>query len=158
MIRFVIYQEHLNPMTKDSRQKPVLHLISQAHLDPVWLWPERDGIAEALTTMQSAVDRAHEFPEFKFTRSSAAVYRWVEQMDPRLFASIKQLIAEGRWEVVGGWIEQPDCNLPSTESFIRQALYGKRYFRDRFGEAGDTTIGYVPDSFGHGAGLPQILQ
>ena len=138
--------------------RPVLHLISQAHLDPVWLWPERDGIAEALTTLQSAVDRAAEFPEFKFTRSSAAIYRWAEQMDPRLFASIKELIVAGRWEVIGGWIEQPDCNLPSTESFLRQALYGKAYLQDRFGAAGDTRIGYVPDSFGHAAGLPQILQ
>jgi hypothetical protein len=76
--------------------RKVLHIISQAHLDPVWLWPQRDGIAEALTTMQSAVDRAADFPQFKFTRSSAAVYRWAQEMDPVLFESIQQLVAEGR--------------------------------------------------------------
>jgi alpha-mannosidase len=100
--------------------RPVLHLICQAHLDPVWLWQERNGIAEILTTMQSAVDRAWEYPQFKFTRSSAAVYRWAEEMDPGLFRSIQDLVEAGRWEVVGGMIEQPDCNLPSAESFVRQ--------------------------------------
>ncbi|MEM6551368.1 MAG: glycoside hydrolase family 38 C-terminal domain-containing protein [Planctomycetota bacterium] len=135
-----------------------LHLICQSHLDPVWLWPVRDGIAEALTTMQSAVDRAEEFPQFKYTRSSAATYRWLEKMDPRLFARVKRLIDEGRWEVVGGWVEQPDCNLPSGESFIRQAWCAKRYLRETFGERGVSKVAYVPDSFGHAGGLPQLLR
>ena len=46
-------------MTSHTASKPTLHLISQAHLDPVWLWPWRDGFAEVLTTLQSAVDRLH---------------------------------------------------------------------------------------------------
>ena len=135
-----------------------LHLISQAHLDPVWLWPQRDGVAETLTTVQSAADRCAETPAFKFTRSSAAAYRWVKEMDPRLLAEVGELVRAGRWEVVGGWVEQPDCNLPGAESFLRQALYGKRFFRDEFGAAGDTTIGYNPDSFGHCGGLPRLLR
>ncbi len=138
--------------------RPTLHLISQAHLDPVWLWPVRDGIAEALTTMQSAVDRADEHPDFHFTRSSSCTYQWAKEMDPVLYQSIKDLVEEGRWEVVGGWIEQPDCNLPSAESFIRQGLYGKAFFAEEFGEAGRTSNGYNPDSFGHCGALPQLLQ
>lgn len=138
--------------------RPVLHLISQAHLDPVWLWPLNDGVAEALTTMHSAVERAKETPSFKFTRSSACTYRWAEEMDPVLFRRIRSLVRTGRWEVMGGWIEQPDCNLPSAESFFRQGLYGKAYFRRAFGPAGDTRVGYNVDSFGHAGGLPQILR
>jgi len=138
--------------------KKVLHLISQAHLDPVWLWPLRDGISEALTTLQSAVDRAAENPDFQFTRSSSCTYQWAKEMDPTLYASIKKLVAAGRWEVVGGWIEQPDCNLPSAESFIRQALYGKAFFEREFGSQGRTHIGYNPDSFGHSGALPKVLQ
>jgi alpha-mannosidase len=141
-----------------ATRRPILHLISQAHLDPVWLWPLHDGVAETLTTLQSAVSRAEETPSFKFTRSSACTYRWAEEMDPALFSKIKSLTVDGRWEVVGGWVEQPDCNLPSTESFIRQALYAKAYFRRALGPAGDTRIGYNVDSFGHAGGLPQILQ
>ncbi|HEY3379915.1 MAG TPA: glycoside hydrolase family 38 C-terminal domain-containing protein [Armatimonadota bacterium] len=135
--------------------RKTLYVIGQAHLDPAWLWPWRDGCAEALTTMQSAVDRMAETPEFCFARSSAMTYRWAQEMDPRLFAEIRQRVAEGRWEVVNGWIEQPDCNLPSTESFVRHSLYGKGYFARELGV--DVHVGYNVDSFGHAGGLPQIL-
>jgi len=141
-------------MNAPTRQ--TLHLISQAHIDPVWLWLWTDGAAEVLTTVQSAVDRAAENPGFKFTRASAAAYRWLKEMDPRLFAQVRRLVKAGRWEVVGGWIEQPDCNLPSTESFVRQSLYGKAWLKDELGVEVD--IGYNVDSFGHAGGLPQLLR
>ena len=133
----------------------VLHIIAQAHLDPVWLWPWRDGCAEALTTMQSALDRMDEVPALCFSHSAASTYRWAQETDPRLFARIRERVREGRWEPVGGWVVEPDCNLPSTESFVRQSLYGKRYFAEQLGA--DVRIGYNIDSFGHGGGLPQIL-
>jgi alpha-mannosidase len=140
-----------------AADRPVLHLISQAHLDPVWLWPLRDGVAEVMTTVQSAVDRCRETPSFKFTRSSAFTYRALQECDPRLLSSVRRLVGQGRWEDVGGWIEQPDANLPSTESFIRQGLYGRQYLKKYLRCGGDTRVGYCPDSFGHGGGLPQIL-
>lgn len=140
-----------------AKAKKTLHLISQAHLDPVWMWPLRDGVAETLTTLQSAVDRAGETPDFTFTRSSACTYKWAREIDPVLYRSIRDLVEKKRWEVVGGWIEQPDGNLPSAESFIRQGLYGKAFFKQEFGAKGRTTIGYNPDSFGHCGGLPQLL-
>lgn len=135
--------------------KKVLHIIGHAHLDPVWLWPWRDGCAEALTTMQSALDRMRETPGFCFTQSAAATYRWAQEMDGRLFRDIRRRVEEGRWEVVNGWVVEPDCNIPSTESFVRQCLYGKRYFHEQMGV--DVRIGYNVDSFGHGGGLPQVL-
>ncbi|HTA74936.1 MAG TPA: glycoside hydrolase family 38 C-terminal domain-containing protein [Gemmatimonadaceae bacterium] len=134
----------------------VLHLIGYAHIDAAWLWPWRDGADEALDTLQSATDRMAETPEFKYVHSSTAHYRWIERADPRLFAIIKQRVAEHRMEPIGGWIVEPDCNLPSTESFVRHGLYGQRYFRDHVGAMG--TVGANPDSFGHAAGLPQILK
>lgn len=140
------------------RARPVLHLISQAHLDPVWLWPLRDGVAEALTTMRSAVERAAENPDFKFTRSSACTYRWAMESDPVLFSDIRKLVHSGRWEPVGGWIEQPDCNLPSAESLFRQALLSRAFYQKAFGDKGQTRIGYNVDSFGHAGGFPQILK
>jgi alpha-mannosidase len=73
-----------------------------------------------------------------------------------MFAEIKSRIREGRWEVVGGWPVEPDCNIPSTESFVRHALYGKRFCQSQLGV--NVTIGFNPDSFGHAAGLPTILR
>ncbi len=137
-----------------GRQK-VIHLIAQAHLDPVWLWQWNEGYSEVLTTMQSAIDRLNETHDLRFSRSSAITYRWVEQTDTQLFREIFDKVKEGRWEIVNGWIVQPDCNMPSTESFIRHALYGKNYFNEKFGY--DVKVGYNVDSFGHSGGLPQIL-
>jgi alpha-mannosidase len=97
-----------------------------------------------------------ENPQFSYSHSSSMHYRWVEHADPKLFAEVLQRIREGRWEVVGGWPVEPDCNIPGTESFVRHALYGKRYCEKTLGV--DVKIGFNPDSFGHAAGLPTILR
>ncbi len=34
-----------------------IHLIGNAHLDPVWLWRFPDGLAEIKATFRSALDR-----------------------------------------------------------------------------------------------------
>jgi alpha-mannosidase len=136
-------------------QRKVLHIIGHSHIDAAWLWPWRDGADTALTTMRSALNRIHETPGFCYSHSSAAHYRWVQRADPDMFEEVKQRIREGRWEVVGGWPVEPDCNIPSTESFVRHALYGKAYCRQALGV--DVKIGFNPDSFGHAAGLPTIL-
>jgi alpha-mannosidase len=133
-----------------------LHMIGNAHIDPVWLWQWQEGFHEVRATFRSALDRMNEYDDFIFVSSSAAYYQWVEQSDPAMFAEIKQRIAEGRWQIVGGWWIQPDCNIPSGESFVRQALYGQRYFKAKFGVT--TKVGYNVDSFGHHGMLPQILK
>ena len=139
-----------------TNERRVLHIIGYSHIDAAWLWPWRDGADSVLDTFRSALKRMEETPGFCYTHTSAAHYRWAERTDPGLFAQVKQRIREGRWEVGGGWIVEPDCNIPSTESFIRQSLYGKEYFRRALGV--DVKIAMNPDSFGHAAGLPTILK
>ncbi|MEK3910142.1 alpha-mannosidase [Paenibacillus sp. FSL H7-0331] len=133
-----------------------VHLIGNAHLDPVWLWQWQEGYAEIKATFRSALDRLNEFPEFVFTCACAAYYQWVEENAPDMFAEIRERIAEGRWVITGGWWIQPDCNLPSGESFARHSLYGQRYFQEKFGIM--ATVGYNVDSFGHHGMMPQILK
>jgi alpha-mannosidase len=139
----------------DGHRK-VIHIIGHSHIDAAWLWPWRDGADEALNTFRSALDRMIETPDFCYTHSSSAHYRWVQRADPAMFAEIQQRVKEGRWEVVGGWPVEPDCNIPSTESFVRDSLYGKDYCRRNLGV--DVRIGFNPDSFGHAAGLPTLLK
>src|SRR5919199_411769 len=134
----------------------VLHIIGYSHIDAAWLWPWRDGSNLALTTMRSALDRMKETPEFRYCHSSSAHYRWVERADPKMFEEVKERVREGRWEVVGGWPVEPDCNVPSTESFVRHSLYGKDYFRRALGV--EVNVGFNPDAFGHAAGLPGLLR
>ncbi|MEQ7009101.1 glycoside hydrolase family 38 C-terminal domain-containing protein [Actinopolymorpha sp. B17G11] len=134
----------------------ILHMIGNAHIDPVWLWQWPEGFAEARATFASAIDRMAEHPRFVFTCDQVALLAWVEESDPTLFEAIRKRVAEGRWVNVGGWWVEPDCNLPTGESFVRQGLYGQRYLREKFGVA--ATVGLNADPFGHHANLPQILR
>ncbi len=133
-----------------------LHLIGNAHLDPVWLWRWQEGFSEILATFRSALDRMKEFPDFKFTSACAVYYQWIEKVDPEMFREIQERVKEGRWNIVGGWFLQPDCNIPSGESFARHGLISQRYFEEKFGTT--AKVGYNVDSFGHNATLPQILK
>jgi alpha-mannosidase len=136
--------------------KKVIHIMGYSHIDAAWLWPWRDGSDEALNTFRSALNRMIETPDFCYSHSSSAHYRWVERADPAMFAEIQQRVKDGRWEVIGGWPVEPDCNIPSAESFVRHSLYGKEYCQRTLGA--DVTVGFNPDSFGHAAGLPTILK
>ena len=133
-----------------------IKLIGNAHLDPIWLWRWQEGCAEVLQTFRSALDRLKEYNDFVFTCSSAAYYKWVEEIDPQMFEEIRVMVKKGRWVPVNGWWVQPDCNMPSGESYARQALYSQLYYYEKFGITCKT--GYNVDSFGHNAMLPQLLQ
>lgn len=88
-----------------------VHLISNAHLDPVWLWEWEEGAAEALSTFRTAADLCEEFPGFIFNHNEAALYQWIEHYEPAMFARIARLVRTGRWHIMGGWYLQPDCNM-----------------------------------------------
>lgn len=133
-----------------------LHMIGNAHLDLVWLWPWQEGFQENKATFQSMLDRLDEYDDVVFTSSSAQCYEWVEHNDPAMFEKIARRIREGRWVLCGGWWVQPDCNIPCGESFARQALLGQNYFREKFGVT--ATVGYNVDSFGHHGMMPQLLR
>ncbi len=135
--------------------KNVVHLIANAHLDPIWLWNWQAGVDEALATFRSAVDRCHEYPEFRYTRGEAWLYQWVEDLDPGLFQEVSALIAAGRWSIAGGQWIQPDANLPTAAGWRKQIELGQRYFLDKFGTS--PKIGYNVDTFGHPATLPDLL-
>ena len=140
---------------KAQEPQPVVHMIGNAHIDPVWLWRVGEGREEVLSTYRAAAERMEETPEFVFSSGGAATYRWVQEDDPDLFATIQQRVAEGRWSLVNGWWIQPDCNIPCGESFVRHGLYGQRALEEMFGKRAAT--GYNVDSFGHAGSLPQIL-
>jgi alpha-mannosidase len=130
-------------------------MIGNAHIDPVWLWQWPEGYQEVRATFRSAIQRLDEYPEFVFTMDSSLFLAWVEESDPELFEQIRARVADGRFQVVGGWWIEPDCNIPGGESFVRQALYGQRYLKEKLGVT--ATTGANLDSFGHNATIPQIL-
>ncbi|MCL1888769.1 MAG: alpha-mannosidase, partial [Kiritimatiellaeota bacterium] len=132
-----------------------LYVIGNSHMDPVWLWRLREGRSTWLNTCRTTVRMMKKHPFLKFARSSTAAYKWVEESDPALFADIRALVDAGRWEPVGGWVEQSDTIVANGESLLRQAAVGNAYFKEKFGRP--TRIAYCVDSFGQNAGLPKIL-
>jgi alpha-mannosidase len=136
-------------------KKPVLHLIPNAHLDPVWLWDQREGLNEGVATCRAMLDLLDANPDLTFIRGEAAIYAHVRRTEPATFARILEKIRAGRWDVVGGsWI-QPDTNLLSSETLCRQYEVGQRWLRAHLGVR--VRCGWQADSFGHSAGLPAIL-
>ncbi len=136
-------------------EKPSVHLICNAHLDPVWQWRWEEGCAEALSTFRTAVSLLQEHNDLIFNHNEALLYRWVREHDRRLFEEIQRLVKAGRWAVSGGWHLQPDVNLPGTESLIRHIQEGRSFFKKHFHVT--PKVAYNFDSFGHSGGLPQIL-
>ena len=131
------------------------HLISNAHLDPVWQWEWEEGAAAAVSTFRCAASFCREFDGYIFCHNESLIYRWVEEYEPSLFAEIQVLVKLGKWHIMGGWHVQPDCNLPSGEAFARQIAEGRKYFKEKFGKAPTTAINFDP--FGHTRGLVQIM-
>lgn len=143
-------------MKSESGNKKRLYLVCNAHLDPVWQWEWEEGAAAAISTFRAAADFCEEEDGYVFNHNEVILYKWVEEYEPALFERIKGLVAKGKWHIMGGWYLQPDCNMPSGESFIRQILLGRGYFVKAFQVRPTTAVNV--DSFGHSRGLVQILE
>ena len=133
-----------------------IHLVCNAHIDPVWQWEWEEGAASAVSTFRAAADFCEEFDDFVFCHNEALLYQWVEEYEPKLFKRIQKLVAAGKWHIMGGWYLQSDCNMPSGESIIRQMQIGRAYFREKFGVENTTAVSF--DAFGHNRGLVQLLK
>lgn len=147
--------QKLQPLHEWMKQFSV-KAVGNAHIDMAWQWPWTETVEVVRDTYTTALQLMREYPEFKYTQSTAQTFAWLEEKYPDLFRQIQQRVKEGRWEMVGGmWIE-PDLNMPDGESLVRQILVGKRYFQQKFGV--DINIGWNPDTFGYNWQLPQIYK
>jgi alpha-mannosidase len=133
-----------------------LALTGHAHLDLAWLWPVSETIRKGRRTFSSVLSLMERYDDFVFNQSSAQLYEWIEAKSPEIFELLSRRVEEGRWEPVGGsWVE-PDCQIPSGESMVRQMLYGQRYFQEKFGHR--SRVAWLPDAFGFSPALPQLLR
>jgi alpha-mannosidase len=137
-------------------RKYSIFIAGNSHIDLAWLWRWRESVEVAKETFSTIMDNMEEYPEIVYIQSQAQAYKWMEEYYPEVFERIKEKVKEGRWEIIGGMWAEPDCNLTDGESFIRQILYGKRYFREKFGV--DVKIGWNPDSFGYNWNMPQFFK
>ena len=135
---------------------PQIGIIGHSHIDTAWLWPLAETWRKLARTFSSVLSLMDQYPEFRFTSSAACHADVVRRLYPEIFARLQERVREGRWEINGAmWIE-PDCNIPSGESFVRQCLVGQSATREMFEVTSDTL--WQPDVFGYSAALPQILR
>lgn len=135
--------------------KPIITCVGHTHIDVEWLWARaqtREKIQRSFATAETLMRR---YPEYTFMLSQPELYRYLKEEAPEKYEELKQLVKEGRWEPEGAMYVESDCNLISGESFVRQILQGKKFFRDEFGV--DCKMLFLPDVFGYSAAMPQIL-
>jgi alpha-mannosidase len=142
--------------TVGGKSAGTMHMIGQSHIDVAWLWPLKETMRKCSRTFSTVCTMLDEDSNYLFTQSQPQLYEYTKQHYPELYEKIKKHIREGRWEVVGGmWIE-PDLNIPSGESLVRQLLYGMRFYGEEFGVK--PRVEWMPDTFGYCASLPQLLK
>ena len=145
----------LLPLGKYIKQR-CFNLLGHAHLDMAWLWTTEETKEVAQRTFKSVLSLQQNFLALTFGHTSPALYEWIEQDNPELFKNIQNAVKTNKWELLGGmWIE-PETNLVSGESLIRQLIYGQQYYQEKFGDI--SKVAWLPDSFGFTWQLPQILK
>ncbi|OAS82958.1 MULTISPECIES: alpha-mannosidase [Metabacillus] len=133
-----------------------IRAIGQSHIDIAWLWPIKETIRKGSRTFSSVCTLLEEYNEFEFAQSQPQLFAYLKEYQPKVYERVKQKVAEGRFEIIGGMWVEPDLNIPSGESLVRQLLYGKKFFKDEFGL--EPRVEWLPDTFGYCASLPQILK
>ena len=141
---------------KDYRSSGKVALVAHSHLDIAYYWRRIHAVQKNLRTVLIQLRLMDKYPDFKYAHTQAYTYETVEKYYPEIFEELKKRIAEGRFEPVGAMYIEPDCNVPSCESLIRQCLYGQSYYREKFGMTVNNC--WLPDVFGNSWILPQILK
>ncbi|MDX2241712.1 MAG: alpha-mannosidase [Leptolyngbyaceae cyanobacterium bins.302] len=148
-------RQTLLPLAEPLKQRQI-KLVGHAHLDMAWLWTVAETWKAAERTFRSVLSLQKDFPELTFAHTTPALYEWMEQNRPDVFTQIQAQVKAGKWEIVAGFWIEPELNLISGESIVRQVLYGQRYIQEKFGEI--CAIAWVPDTFGFTWQLPQLLR
>jgi alpha-mannosidase len=148
------WQTKLAPAVAKIR-RDTIDIVGNSHIDAAWLWRWRETQQVVDATWSTATKLMAKYPDMHFAASAAQYYVWLEQRDPATLARIQKLESEGRWNLVGGWWLEPDVNMPSGESLVRQGLYGQRTFMRLFGHP--ARVAWIPDTFGYPWSLPQIF-
>ena len=144
------------PANVDLTKEHTLYVIGYSHLDTEWCWNYPQVISEFIpNTLHENFALFEKYPNYEFNWTGANRYRFMKEYYPADYAKLKEYVAKGRWFPNGSSIEEGDVNNPSSESLIRQVLYGNQFFQREFGTYGSDYM--LPDCFGFPASLPSIL-
>lgn len=130
--------------------------IGHTHIDVAWLWQLKHTREKSARSFATVMRLMENYPEYVFLQSQPQLYAYIKEDYPELYAQIKERIEEGRWEADGAMWVEPDSNIPSGESLIRQISYGSQFFKKEFNK--EMNYLWLPDVFGYSWALPQILK
>lgn len=146
------------PLSQPSAGDFAYDAIGHGHLDMAWVWPLRETRRKAARTYTNALNTIERHPEYIYGTSQPQQLAWMKRDQPAIFERVKDAVAAGRIEPQGGFWVEPDTNLPSGESLVRQALVGRRFWSDELDvPPEDMRLCWLPDTFGYSGNLPQIL-
>jgi len=151
-----IFESKLRELREKYPKIGSMIFLAHCHIDAAWLWPYSETKKKVIKSFANVHKLFQEGYEFTFVQSSAQYYEWLGEIDEKMLNKIKEYVSNNLWLPVGGmWIE-PDTNLITGESLARQLLLGQLYFEKEFNRI--AKIGWIPDSFGFSAQLPQIMK
>lgn len=149
-------QGRLDELAQVEEIKPAVYGVGHSHIDMAWLWRLCATREKASRTFATVLNLMKQYPEYRFMHSSPQLYQFLKEDYPEIYDQVRERIREGRWEITGGMWVEPDTNIPSGESLVRQFVYGKRFIREEFGK--ETHLVWLPDVFGYSAAFPQIMK
>lgn len=146
-------------LSRPSTADFVYRAVGHGHLDMAWVWPIRETKRKAARTYVRALGAIERRDDYVYGTSQPQQLLWLKEQHPELFARVRDAVADGRIEAQGSFWVEPDTNLPSGESLIRQAVVGRRFWKTEFGLGDeDLRLCWLPDTFGYSGNLPQILR
>lgn len=136
--------------------QPVITAFGHTHLDVAWLWRVKHVRDKTARSFATALNLMDEFPEFVFMYNQPVLFNFLKQDYPELWERVKEKVRIGQFEIDGAMWVEPDVNISSGESLVRQIMRGQQFHMDEFGIVPKCV--WLPDTFGYSAALPQILE
>lgn len=139
----------------DISKEKVLYTVGYGHLDTQWNWDYPQTINLCLkNTLEENFYLMDKYPEYVFSFTGSRRYEMMKEYYPEMYDKIKGYIEKGQWNVSGSSVDEGEVNVSSSESLIRQVLYGNDYFQKEFGVVSNDYM--LPDCFGFLANVPSI--
>ncbi|QEH33435.1 Mannosylglycerate hydrolase [Aquisphaera giovannonii] len=138
-----------------SGDRPTFWVIPHTHWEGAVFKTREEYLEMGLPNILRALRLLGEQPDYRFVLDQAAYVKPFLERYPDQEPAFRKYLAEGRLQIAGGLDVMPDVNMPGGESFVRQVQYGKGYYREKLGI--DVTTGWLIDTFGHHAQIPQLM-
>jgi hypothetical protein len=141
----------------DDAEK-VLIFSESSHWDPDWLFTSKEYYRLRIRhILNAALRELEKEPRRIYSAECIFFLKMYWDRSPEKRDSLRSLMNEGRFRLMGSGFTTPDTILPGTEAIIRDYLYGQEWLRER-GVTQEPRLAYLPDNFGNCPGLPGLLR